>query len=355
MWRTEINADKSAQKSLARYFDVVRNRKIAKFLIAEKVSSEFDYTDSLETLWKKHYECEKEFLNLQNQIYTGQPLSETDNKGKSYFDLKIQIANRLLQSCCLCNRRCSVNRLLNGSGYCRCGNTLSVSTIFIHTGEEPELVPSETVFTLGCTIRCLHCQNWTISQWQETPKEYDSKQLAEDIENLHGAGSRNINLVGGDPTPWLKHWLEVFSFVTVNVPVVWNSNSYYSPETSRLLNGFVDVYLLDFKYGPGECSRTLSDAPDYWQVCTRNHIEAKRNGDLIVRILVLPGHLECCTKPILNWIAENLGKQTRVNLMFQFRPAWRSNEIPELNRRLTKAEIDFALNLAKQAGLENLV
>jgi putative pyruvate formate lyase activating enzyme len=203
-------------------------------------------------------------------------------------------------------------------------------------GEEPELVPSGTIFTMGCTIRCRHCQNWTISQWIESGTRCMPQDLAIEVEQLRHDGCRNANLVGGEPTPWLAHWLETFKHVRANVPVVWNSNTYYSPETAQLLAGFADIYLLDFKYGPGDCAKRISDAPDYWEVCTRNHLEAKRQGELIIRVLVLPGHLECCTKPILGWIAEKLGAETRVNVMFQYRPEWRAHEIPELRRRLTK-------------------
>jgi putative pyruvate formate lyase activating enzyme len=161
--------------------------------------------------------------------------------------------------------------------------------------------------------------------------------------------------VGGEPTPWLEQWLETFRHVTLNVPVVWNSNSYYSPETAQLLAGFVDVYLLDFKYGPGDCAARISEAPDYWEVCTRNHLEAKKHGELIIRVLVLPGHLDCCTSPILNWLSLNLGPETRVNLMFQYRPEWRSHEIRELCRRLSKEEMEKAMALAEKAGLSNFI
>jgi len=251
--------------------------------------------------------------------------------------------------------RCGSNRLKGELGYCKCGTQITVSTIFPHTGEEPELVPSGTVFTLGCTLRCLHCQNWSISQWFESGNIYSSQQLAKAIAQLRKGGCRNVNLVGGDPTSWLPQWLETFKHVDVNVPVVWNSNSYYSLETAKLLAGFVDVYLLDFKYGPKECAEKISDAPDYWTACTRNHLYAKKHGELIIRVLVLPGHLECCTKPVLNWIAENLGDWVRVNLMFQYHPEWRSHEIPELQRRLTGKEREQAIELAKEAGLTNFI
>jgi putative pyruvate formate lyase activating enzyme len=179
--------------------------------------------------------------------------------------------------------------------------------------------------------------------------------MAVAIERLRSSGCRNVNLVGGEPTPWLPQWLQTFKHVSVNVPIVWNSNAYYSPETTSLLAGFADVYLLDFKYGPAGCAERISDAPDYWGVCTRNHLEAKKHGELIIRVLVLPNHLECCTKPTLNWIAENLGTETRVNLLFQYRPEWRAREIPELRKRLTNNEMKKAVQLAEKAGLNNLV
>jgi putative pyruvate formate lyase activating enzyme len=349
-----IPDDELARKSLARYFAIFRNKKMAKFLIAKKVAAEFDNADSLDKLWEQHRRCMEEFLKLERQIDGGNE-NAVPFPQKSFLDLKIKVADKILECCSFCSRRCGVNRLGGRLGFCGCGNRMSVSSIFVHTGEEPELVPSGTVFTMGCTMRCRHCQNWTISQWKETPFEYTPEELAREVENLRSEGCRNVNLVGGEPTPWIKHWLETFKHVGVNVPVVWNSNSYYSQETAQLLAGFADVFLLDFKYGPGDCAERISDAPNYWQVCTRNHLEAKRYGELIVRVLVLPNHLECCTKPILQWIAENLGVETRVNLMFQYRPEWRAYEVPELRRRLTKAEMKEAMRLADQAGLKNLV
>jgi putative pyruvate formate lyase activating enzyme len=347
--------DELAKKSLARYFAVMQNEKTAKFLISKKLPAEFDKNDPLETLWKEHTKLTEELRKIEQEIDSGKELNEFPKPTSSYFDLKIEIANRILQHCHFCSRRCGVNRLVGELGYCKCGYTMSVSSIFPHVGEEPELVPSGTIFTIGCTMRCRHCQNWAISQWMEPGTECKPRELARDVEHLRLDGCRNVNLVGGEPTPWLLHWLETFKHVSVNVPVVWNSNSYYSPETAHLLAGFADVYLLDFKYGPADCAERISDAPDYWTVCTRNHLEAKKHGELIIRVLVLPNHLECCTKPTLNWIAENLGTETRVNLMFQYRPEWRAHEIPELRRRLTKGEMEKAVQLAKNAGLRNLV
>jgi putative pyruvate formate lyase activating enzyme len=359
IWRPDANAvlrDKRVRASLARYFAVTEDDKPAKFLIAKKLPATFNKEDSLKILWKLHEQLLQEFWRLETEIDTRQKnLGEMATPPQSFLDLKIEIANRILESCHLCTRRCGANMLQGETGYCKCGTQATVSTIFPHTGEEPELVPSGTIFTLGCTLRCLHCQNWGISQWLEEGDIYSPQQLATAVEQLRRGGCRNVNLVGGDPTSWLPQWLETFRHVNVNVPVVWNSNSYYSDETAKLLAGFVDVYLLDFKYGPEECAEKISDAPDYWTASTRNHLYAKKYGELIIRVLVLPEHLECCTKPVLKWIAQNLGEGVRVNVMFQFRPEWRSHEIRELRRKLTKKEREQAIELAKEAGLTNFI
>ncbi len=358
-WRPDATAvlkDKKARASLARYFDVMQNDKPAKFLIAKKLPADFSPEDSPTELWKLHNNLTKEFYQLQKEIDRRQQhLEEAANPKKSYLDLKLEIANRIIERCHLCTRKCGFNRPEGELGYCKCGTQITVSTMFEHMGEEPELVPSGTIFTLGCTLRCLHCQNWSISQWYESGAIYSPQKLAKEVERLRKRGCRNVNLVGGEPTPWLQQWLEIFRYVDVNVPIVWNSNSYYSKETAKLLAGFADVYLLDFKYGSNECAERISNAPGYREACTRNHLYGKKYGELLIRVLVLPEHLECCTKTIVNWISQNLGTEVRVNVMFQYRPEWRANEVPELRRRLTRNERARAVELAKEAGLTNFI
>jgi len=359
IWRPDALAvlkDKRARASLARYFDVMENSRPAKFMIAKKLPADFDKNDSLQKLWETHDQLTEEFYRLEREVDLRQKsLEDMDKPEKSYLDLKIEIANRILESCHFCTRRCGFNRLAGELGHCKCGTQITVSTMFEHTGEEPELVPSGTIFTLGCTLRCLHCQNWSISQWYETGEIFSPQRLAKAVEGLRERGCRNANLVGGEPTPWVEQWLETFRHVEVNVPVVWNSNSYYSEETAKLLAGFVDVYLLDFKYGSNECAERISDASGYWEACTRNHLYGGKYGELLIRVLVLPEHLECCAKVVLNWIAQNLETWVRTNVMFQFRPEWRAHEIPELRRRLSRGEMEQAIELAKEAGLTNFI
>ncbi len=359
-WRPDSLAvlnDKKARQSMARYFKVMQNEAPAKFIIAKKLSASFNQDSSFDQLWNHHGTLTKEFMSLQKQVDEGHKnLSDLATPEQSYLDLKAEIARRIMEKCHLCTRRCGFNRRAGELGlWCKGGSQITVSTMFEHMGEEPELVPSGTIFTMGCTMRCKHCQNWGISQWFEEGEVFTPKRLAHSVEGLRERGCRNVNLVGGEPTPWLEQWLETFKHVGVNVPVVWNSNSYYSEETARLLAGFADVYLLDFKYGNNECATRISDAPDYWETCTRNHLYAKKYGELLIRVLVLPGHLECCVKPILEWIAQNLGTWVRVNVMFQYRPEWKAHEIPELRRRLTRSEMNRAVQLAKEAGLTNFI
>jgi len=352
----DAHDDREVYASLARYFAVTQGEKPAKFLLCGRIAAEFDEQDSTEVLWQQHSKLIHEQEKLEQKLDRQQEsLDEHPLPRQSLLDLKVELARRILCHCHFCSRRCGVDRTKGELGYCKCGSNIMVSSIFMHMGEEPELVPSGTIFTMGCTMRCKHCQNWTISQWTETGEAYSPELLAREVETLHCNGCRNANLVGGEPTPWLKQWLETFKHVKVNIPVVWNSNSYYSPQAAQLLAGFADVYLLDFKYGPKGCAQRISATPDYWKTCTRNHQEAKKHGETIIRILILPGHLECCTKPTIDWIAKNLGPHTRVNIMFQYRPEWQAHEIPELQRRLSRDEMETTIRAAKEAKLANFM
>jgi putative pyruvate formate lyase activating enzyme len=175
------------------------------------------------------------------------------------------------------------------------------------------------------------------------------------IDNARRRGCRNQNWVGGDPIPHVPFWLGVLLYEKENTPIFFNTNGYYGLEASELLRGIVDLYKIDFKYGSDRCASRISDAPLYWETITRNLRSAKRYGELLVRILVLPGHLECCLSHIVKFISEELGCSTRVNLMDQYKPNWRAGEAPELSRRLTYSEWGKAVAIAESAGLTNII
>lgn len=306
---------------LDHYDAVLKKRSPPHYLETRSISVKADLKGSLEQLWAAHEKKEKGDVPL--------------------LDLKTEIANRMFSRCEFCERRCRVERM-NHAGNCRVQEP-KVASEFAHYGEESVLVPSHTIFFTGCNFHCVYCQNWDISQ-VITGKWMPSKQLAKLIEyrNL-----RNMNFVGGDPTPNLNYILQVLRECSAPIPVVWNSNMYVTEEGMRLLDGVVDVYLTDFKYGNDACAEELSDIEGYFAIVSRNHAVAEKNADLIIRHLVLPSHLECCTYPVLKWISENL-KKPAVNIMFQYRPEYRAMENPRIDRYLTYEEEKRALDIAEE-------
>mgnify|MGYP005675549899 CR=1 FL=1 len=142
--------------------------------------------------------------------------------------------------------------------------------------------------------------------------------------------------------------------MNADIPVVWNSNSYYSEKTAELLKGVVDIYLLDFRYFKEECAVKYSSAPNYPEVAKRNFLKAHRDAEMLIRVLVMPSHIECCAKPILKWISENLGKRVRLNIMDQYYPAYNAFKFPEIDHRLSRMEFLEVLEFARGLGLKNL-
>ncbi len=278
------------------------------------------------------------------------------------LDLKIELARRILTDCVLCERRCGANRLAGERGHCGVLEP-RISSEFVHMGEEPELVPSYTVFFAGCTFDCVYCQNYDISTNPESGIWIPSRKLAEMIESMAGFSApsvrqmrgtsriANVNWVGGDPTSNIHFILQTMMECHANIPQVWNSNMYLSETAMGLLKGVVDVYLTDFKYGNDGCAKRLSNVGDYTSVIRRNHLLACEDAEMIIRHLVLPNHIECCTRPILTWIADNLS-DVKVNVMGQFRPCFHAAQHDDLTRALRPDEYESALSIAKELRLD---
>ncbi len=260
-------------------------------------------------------------------------------------------AFEVLHECELCSRGCKVDRTTGEKGYCRVGNKMSVSSCFDHYGEEFFFVPSFTIFFNSCTFSCQFCQNWEISQMADP----DNTQLITEAAlaraiDLH-SHCKNVNFVGGEPTPYLPFILRTLNHVKSNIPVVWNSNFYMSEKSMNLLRGVVDVYLTDFKYGNDECALRLSDVPNYSEIVRRNHLLAFDDAEVVIRHLILPNHFDCCTKLILEIIAEKFGDVVVVNLMDQYRLCYKAREYPDIDRRLTVEEFEKAVSYARKLGL----
>ncbi|KUK18310.1 radical SAM protein [Thermococcus sibiricus] len=344
MWfrRVEVEEIKRAKEALQHYFSILSGEERPNFFYTNRVEVNFKEDTDLEELWEIHKEG-MERLRKNNL---------KENPEKSLLDLKALIAHKMLERCELCEFKCHKNRF-EEMGYCRVKESLVAST-FLHIGEEPELVPSYTIFFSGCNFRCVFCQNWDISQ-HRVGLMYSPKDMAAKIAVAYAEGAKNVNLVGGEPTPNLLFILESLRYVRVPIPVIWNSNMYMSEKSMALLDGVVDLYLADFKWGNDEDALKYSSAPKYWGITTRNFLLAKKHykAEFLIRHLLIPGHLECCTRPILKWISENLGRNVRVNVMFQYRPEYRAHEYPEIDRRLTNDEMLKAAQLVKEFGLKN--
>ncbi len=282
-----------------------------------------------------------------------------ENKKRAKYleaDIKglINQAQQILESCHLCERNCRANRIKNELGECRVPNKCLISAEFLHYGEESFFIPSHTIFFMGCSFHCQYCQNWTISQWAESGHETEPKVLARIIEKRHASGSRNINFVGGEPTPYILqilYTLEEMQKIGINVPIIWNSNFYMSTGTMDILKDIIDVYLPDFKYGNDECAKRLSKVPNYMEIVTRNLKLATINGEMVIRHLILPNHVKCCSYPLLEWISKNLGRKVIINIMDQYIPHYKACEHEDINRKITKEEFDKVIKKAKDLNL----
>jgi putative pyruvate formate lyase activating enzyme len=281
-------------------------------------------------------------------------VSLTESAETSFLDTKIELARRILQNCHFCERKCGVDRTRDERGWCKLGPESRISSAFLHTGEEAPLVPSGTIFFASCCFSCAFCQNADISTNPNSGDIAQPHQLASVAEALYREGALNINYVGGDPIPNTHSILSSMRFQSSNVTQLWNSNLYCSEDTMRLLAEVIDIWLPDFKYGNDECALRLSGAKDYFGIVSRNHMKAYKSGEVIIRHLVLPNHVECCTYPILDWVSKNM-PNCLVNLMDQYRPEHRvraqPRDFPEISRRVTTDEMRKVRARAEELGL----
>jgi putative pyruvate formate lyase activating enzyme len=278
-------------------------------------------------------------------------------------------AARLLRRCRLCPRRCRVDRLAGGRGYCRGGALAEVAAAHPHFGEEAPLVGrggSGTIFFAGCSLGCRFCQNWEISRGAQG-RPVDPGELAAMMLDLQARGCANINLV--TPThvvPQILAALLPAAEGGLAIPLVYNCGGYERRATLRLLDGLVDIYLPDFKFWDPAVAARLCDAPDYPAAARSALLEMQRQvGELrstpdglafrglLVRHLVMPGGL-AGSAATLDFIARRISPRTAVNIMPQYRPCGQATRHPELARPVTPGELFDALLAARSAGLSRL-
>jgi len=282
---------------------------------------------------------------------------------------RIEILNQALSSCQLCPRRCKVNRLKDEKGICKTGRLASVSSYGPHFGEESPLAGtggSGTIFFTHCNLGCIFCQNYDISHLGEGYPVED-EELAEIMLKLKRMGCHNINFV--TPAHMVAQILRALPIAIekgLELPLVYNTGGYDLVSTLKFLDGVFDIYMPDFKYSDPEVAKKLSDAPEYPEVAKSALREMHRQtGDLItdekgiaqrgliIRHLVLPENL-AGTQEVMKFIASEISKDSYVNVMDQYHPAYKAKDFPALNRRITSQEYNDALNMAKKHGLHRL-
>lgn len=355
--------DSRVRERLSWYYSVMCGEAPPKYVIVKNmpVPLERDEVFNLDTeeLLVVHARLHQDFIKFWNEVReSGRPWSYVSLKGVegfTFLDLKVELARRFASPCRLCEWRCGALRAEGRAGYCRVAGLNSfVDTFFHHMGEEAPLVPSGTIFYVGCNFRCVYCQNWNISQREGLPAEEHGPEDLANVQNwLAVNGARNINHVGGEPTPNIQAILASLKLLSSKTPQLWNSNMYLSEESMSLIEDVIDIWLPDLKCGSDDCALKYSLVKNYFRVVTRNIRAAHESGDLIIRHLVLPNHLECCTSNVLKWVAEN-ARRALVNIMDQYRPEYMVARDPrkwsELSRRVSSEEMRRAFTLAREYG-----
>ncbi|RKX96131.1 MAG: radical SAM protein [Spirochaetes bacterium] len=294
------------------------------------------------------------------------------NRYPSYLNIQdfkpiIRELKSMLNPCVVCPRNCRIDRFTSKKGICRTGYLPIVASYNLHHGEEPPISGfrgSGTIFFSGCPLRCLFCQNYPISQYVNG-NEISIKKLAEYMLFLQRKGAHNINLV--TPTHVVPQFVEALEIAVedgLHIPIVYNCGGYENIEVLKILDGIIDIYLPDMKYGSNINALKYSGVKNYVEINRKAVIEMYRQvGDLVVddngvalrgliiRHLVLPENISG-TDEVLKFIA-GLSRTIYISIMSQYFPAYKAPEIAELSRRLTISEYKWATELMEKLGLIN--
>ncbi len=239
-----------------------------------------------------------ELRQIHDAAMTGMRKGEPARRGRgeaSLLDVKIEIARRILQSCRLCGRQCGVDRLGGERGLCGLGTGAIVAEHFVHIGEEPPINPSLDLFLVGCGLRCSYCNRRDL--WDP---DCPGEALDADFwKRLDTKGARSLSFVGGNPDESLYAVLRFLRSAprAWPLPIVWNCNGYAMPGTVNLLDGIVDAWVPDLKFGNENCGKILAGAGDYWDISRQALSAMVRQGvSVLARVPALPGHAECCLR-----------------------------------------------------------
>lgn len=251
-----------------------------------------------------------------------------------------------------------------GVGFCNAPNKLKIAKYMLHMWEEPIISGSSgsgAIFFSHCNLKCVYCQNEQISSGGEG-KEISEVEFINIMKELELKGAHNINLV--TPTHYTEQIIEALKIYKPSIPVVWNSSGYENVDMVARLKDVVDVYLVDMKYMDNDLAFNLSKAKDYPEVCSKAILQMRKNQPndivkdgimqkgVIIRHLVLPNEVDNSFK-VLDWISENLGKDTYISLMGQYTPCYLAKNMEKYNRPLKPIEYKRVINRFNVLGFNN--
>ncbi len=260
------------------------------------------------------------------------------------------LAHAALSACRLCPQDCGVNRLAGERGWCRAGATARVFSAQVEVGDELELIPTFAIAFSGCDMRCAFCITGADSWNPHRGEPFDAAALAAKAIIALKSGARTVMILGGEPTIHLPEAVRLVAALPSSARLVWKTNAYISAQARALLEGLFDVCLADYKFGNDRCTERLAAVGDYQRHVQDTLLWASQTSELIIRHLLMPGHVDCCWEPIARWIATNL-PTTKVSLRCGFWPAWKAGQHPELRRAVRTVEERQATEIARSYGL----
>ncbi|MEW5850497.1 MAG: radical SAM protein [Myxococcota bacterium] len=267
---------------------------------------------------------------------------------------RIAHARELYRRCVACEWRCGVDRVAGELGRCGLDAQGRVARESLSVGEEADLSPSHLVYFSGCSFRCAFCLSGEMVVHPRKPAPTSLRVLTDAVMQRQQEGARTLNVLGGDPSVNVLAILELVAALPPNVKLVWNTNLYHSDEVAELLDGVVDVWLADLKFGQDACARRLAQVERYTEVVHRNLRRVRAGGQrLMVRHLLMPGHLECCTEPVALFLAREL-PDVEVSLMGTFLPLHRTPDCAELLADPTWDGAEQARRIAAKHGLRTV-
>ena len=259
-------------------------------------------------------------------------------------------AQTMYRNCRLCEHHCAVDRSAGERGVCHAGTGARVWRYTVDYAEEAPLAPSLLVYLSGCDLRCAFCISEANAFDPQRGRLLTPEWLDEILQWGQLQGARTLQWLGGEPTIHLPAILAALDGCARQLPVVWKSDFYGTPECWRLLEGVVDTYVPDFKFGNNACARRIAGVERYIEVVTRNLLDTAARAPLLVRHLLLPGHFDCCFRPIVLWLQRFL-PQVPLSIRDGYLPRWQARRHVELAVPVERALSARAFRLATEHGL----